>query len=293
MTTTTRPACAGPRNPRGSVPRPIRVVRLRTQAASPNAVTIAPDDDDALILVAGASGGVGQLVSQKLLARGFRVRALSRSKAKCGEVLPGAECFEGDLTKAETLASCMEGVSAVCCCAGTTAFPSLRWLGGNDPEANTVVGMANLIAAAQTGAQGLRRFVFVSSAGVKRYGSPPYSVMNAFGVLTSKEAAEDALVASGLPYTIVRPCRLTDAPYTSYDLNTLIKGESGARKEVVITKDEVLDGETSRIATAEACVQSLMLECTANAAFSIESVLGEGPGEDSKEWASRLTTAGM
>lgn len=30
-------------------------------------------------------------------------------------------------------------------------------------------------------------------------------------------------MASGLPYTILRPSRLTDGPYTSYDLNTLLQ----------------------------------------------------------------------
>ena len=128
-----------------------------------------------------------------------------------------------------------------------------------------------------------------SSAGVKRYDQgPPYSILNAFGVLVAKEKAEDFLKGSGLDYTIVRPGRLTDAPYTSYDLNTLIKGESGARKEINLSLEEVLDGETSRAAVAESCVQSLLNEFMANTEFSIESVVGEGPETDDKEWIKRL-----
>jgi hypothetical protein len=34
---------------------------------------------------------------------------------------------------------------------------------------------------------------------------------------------EQALMDSGLPFTILRPGRLTDGPYTSYDVNTLLK----------------------------------------------------------------------
>jgi hypothetical protein len=43
------------------------------------------------------------------------------------------------------------------------------------------------------------------------------------GVLKFKRDSEMALEASGLPWTILRPSRLTDGPYTSYDLNTLLQ----------------------------------------------------------------------
>jgi uncharacterized protein YbjT (DUF2867 family) len=42
-------------------------------------------------------------------------------------------------------------------------------------------------------------------------------------VLKFKHDSELALMASGLPYTLLRPSRLTDGPYTSYDLNTLLQ----------------------------------------------------------------------
>jgi hypothetical protein len=206
------------------------------------------------------------------------------------------EHLEGDITDKATLTASMEDVDAVCCCTGTTAFPTLRWLGNNDPETNGFVGTKNLVELAaeeeKKEKKKMRRFVFVSSAGVKRYDAPPYSIMNAFGVLTAKEKAEELLKASGIPYTIVRPCRLTDAPYTSYDLNTLIKGESGARKEVLITRDERLDGETSRAAVAESCLQSLLIDFMADTEFSIESIMGEGP-ESTDEWIQRFEAAAV
>jgi hypothetical protein len=43
------------------------------------------------------------------------------------------------------------------------------------------------------------------------------------GVLKFKHDSELALMSSGLPYTLLRPSRLTDGPYTSYDLNTLLQ----------------------------------------------------------------------
>lgn len=42
-------------------------------------------------------------------------------------------------------------------------------------------------------------------------------------MLKFKRDSEMALEASGLPFTILRPSRLTDGPYTSYDLNTLLQ----------------------------------------------------------------------
>ena len=42
-------------------------------------------------------------------------------------------------------------------------------------------------------------------------------------MLKWKKEAERLLQSSGLPWTIVRPNRLTDGPYTSYDLNTLLQ----------------------------------------------------------------------
>ena len=50
------------------------------------------------------------------------------------------------------------------------------------------------------------------------------------GVLKYKRQAEELLEQSGLPWTIIRPSRLTDGPYTSYDLNTLLKATSGTRQ---------------------------------------------------------------
>lgn len=95
---------------------------------------------------------------------------------------------------------------------------------------------------------------------------------------------EEHLRRSGLPYTIIRPGRLTDGPYTSYDLNTLLKGVSGNRQNVTLSREDNLNGEASRIAVAEAIVQSLMAPETENQTFSLTSVKGDGPGKDPTKW---------
>ena len=47
-----------------------------------------------------------------------------------------------------------------------------------------------------------------------------------------------------------RPGRLTDGPYTSYDLNTLLKATAGDRKGVQLVLSDRLAAETSRISLA-------------------------------------------
>ena len=77
------------------------------------------------ILVAGATGGVGKRVVQKLLERGDRVRALVRDLDRAKEILPeSVELYEADITIAETLKpEMMAGVEAVICCTGTKVQP--------------------------------------------------------------------------------------------------------------------------------------------------------------------------
>lgn len=76
------------------------------------------------------------------------------------------------------------------------------------------------------------------------------------GVLKFKRQSEQLLEQSGLPFTILRPGRLTDGPYTSYDLNTLLKATSGSRKDIQLSPRDDQQGEASRIAVAGAALPS-------------------------------------
>ena len=236
------------------------------------------------ILVAGATGGVGQLVCAKLLERGYKVKALSRSKEKTQSLLgdvPNLEVVYGDMRSKQSLVDAIKDVDVICCCTGTTAFPSKRWDGGNNPEQTDYIGVKNLIESTPSS---IKRFILTTSAGVERSNQFPFIILNAFGVLKYKRMAEQVLEASGLPYTIIRPNRLTDGPYTSYDLNTLLKGVSGERQDVFLSLRDDQVGETSRIAVAESIVQCLQAPETTNAIFSIGSRPGSGPGQDSTKW---------
>ncbi|MCP2730362.1 CIA30 family protein [Limnofasciculus baicalensis] len=78
-----------------------------------------------IILVAGATGGVGKRVVRRLIEQNYQVRALVRDSQK-GRSLLGdkVELFEADITMPETLtAGLMNNVSAVICCTGVRVQP--------------------------------------------------------------------------------------------------------------------------------------------------------------------------
>ncbi|MGJ5675179.1 MAG: SDR family oxidoreductase [Nostochopsis sp.] len=230
------------------------------------------------VLVAGATGGVGQLVVGKLLEKGFKVRILTRNTAKAQEMFEDkVEITVGDIREEATLPAAMDGVSYIVCCTGTTAFPSAKWdfeqtpnliestklflspsdakaKAKNSPEKVDFQGVTHLVQAAPSG---LKRFVYVSSCGVLRKDKFPYNILNAFGVLDAKQKGEEAIAYSGLPYTIIRPGRLIDGPYTSYDLNTLLKAKTAGKLGVVLGTGDKLTGQTSRIDVAAACVECI------------------------------------
>lgn len=226
-----------------------------------------------LILVAGATGGVGQLVVAKLLEKNIPVRALTRNRDKASQMFGGkVEIAVGDICQPNTLTTVVRDITHIICCTGTTAFPSSRWdftnifTATNTPEKVDGEGIKNLVAVTPNN---LKRFVFISSAGVLRKDSFPFNILNAFGVLDAKREGEKAIETSGLPYTIIRPGRLIDGPYTSYDLNTLLKAKTGGKKAIILGRGDELNGDTSRIDVANVAIECLDYDITINKAIDI------------------------
>jgi uncharacterized protein YbjT (DUF2867 family) len=199
------------------------------------------------------------------------------------------EIVVGDIREPNTLSAAMLNITSIICCTGTTAFPSARWdfdssmnpielvLALFDPNLlenrakNTPLkvdfqSVKNLVVAAP---KNLNRFVFVSSCGILRKNQFPFNILNRFGVLDAKKAGEDVIINSGIPYTIIRPGRLIDGPFTSYDLNTLLKATTNGRLGVILGKGDKLSGDSSRIDVAAACVESLFYPSAANQVFEL------------------------
>lgn len=268
------------------------------------------------VLVAGATGGVGQLTTAKLLEKGFPVRVLTRSAEKAQKMFDNqVEIAIGDIRQPTTLPSAIQNITYIICCTGTTAFPSNKWdfdtLGKvegvgsliewgklfldseyrraharNSPEQVDAQGVSNLVSAAP---KDLKRFIFISSCGVLRKDKPPFNILNAFGVLDAKQKGEEAIIRSGLPYTIIRPARLIDGPYTSYDLNTLLKATTEGKLGVVVGTGDTLSGDTSRIDVASACVECLDYPVTEGKMFEL---VNQGTRPSAIDWASLFAKLG-
>ncbi|MBW4689165.1 MAG: CIA30 family protein [Komarekiella atlantica HA4396-MV6] len=115
------------------------------------------------------------------------------------------------------------------------------------------------------GGENLPQFVLVSSAGVTRPGrpginldeEPPAVKLNdqLGGILTWKLKGEDSLRESGIPYTIIRPCALTEEP---------------GGKELIFEQGDNIKGKISREDVAEICVQALKLANAYNVTFEVK-----------------------
>jgi uncharacterized protein YbjT (DUF2867 family) len=116
------------------------------------------------------------------------------------------------------------------------------------------------------GGEKFPRFVQISSAGVTRPGKPglnleeepPAVRLNEQlgGILTWKLKGEDVIRSSGIPYTIIRPCALTEEP---------------GGKALTFAQGDTIKGQVSREDIAELCIQALNLPQACNVTFEVKS----------------------
>lgn len=160
------------------------------------------------IVVVGAAGGVGRHAVRAALEAGHEVSAASRA----GAPVRGATSVPLDVRDGDAVARAVAGADAVLWCVGVTRR--------SGPGVGRV-GMAHLVRAAS--GTGLRRVVTVSGAGVTLVGDDKGLGARAVTTLTrrfarevvdDKEAEHEALLASDLAWTQVRPPRLRDGAAT-------------------------------------------------------------------------------
>ena len=142
-----------------------------------------------MILVAGATGKLGGLITQQLIQQGEPVRVLVRPDA-VGNFGPTTEVALGDLKDPASLREACKGVDAVITTANSTAR------GGADTiESVDLMGNRNLVDAAA--AERVGRFIFISSLG-----ADPASTMP---LLQAKGETEMHLAESGMVWTSIQP----------------------------------------------------------------------------------------
>ena len=139
------------------------------------------------ILVTGGTGRVGALVVPRLVEAGCLVRVLSR---RGGVNTDGVEHVTGDLVKGRGVEAAVRGQQVI-----------LHLAGG--PKGDDVAARNLVQAAAAAGAE---KIVFISVTGAD---AVPVKWLH------TKYAAEQAIVDSGIPFTIVRAAQFHHLTYAA------------------------------------------------------------------------------
>ena len=180
------------------------------------------------VLVTGAHGRTARIVVQQLIDGGHAVIGIVRKQEYRRELQTmGATVFVVDISDGD-LSAALRGVDAVVFAAA-----------GREGEYDRVDhrGVAHVVRVAESA--GARRFVLLSANGAHDPESwgPSYAPY-----LRAKRAGEDALTASSLAWTIVRPAALTGGSATGRVTLLTNPGGSGsiARADVARTVTAVL-----------------------------------------------------
>ncbi len=149
-----------------------------------------------MLLVIGATGYLGGLITRQLLAKGREVRILVRAGSKYQPLVEaGAKPVIGDLRDRASLDAACQGIETVI----TTAAARIT----EDEAATRAInldGYRSLIDAAR--AAGVKHFIYTAGLGADPNSSIPF--------IAAKGQIEAHLRASGLPYTILEPDWIMD-----------------------------------------------------------------------------------
>ncbi|TAM67837.1 MAG: SDR family oxidoreductase [Microbacteriaceae bacterium] len=203
------------------------------------------------VLVVGATGSIGRLVTEESVRQGYVTRALVRSAAKGRHLVAGAEPVVADLTDASTLGEAVDGIDAVVFTQGTHG-------GAGAAESVDYGAVKNVLTALD--------------------GRPVrIALMTAIGVTVRgdghdwKRRGERLVRASGNAYTIVRP--------GWFDYNdpdqlaiTLLQGDTRRASNPS-------DGAISRRQLAKVLVDSLSSAPAENTTFELIAESGPEPAD--------------
>lgn len=169
------------------------------------------------IFVVGGHGKIALRFERLAADAGHRVRAMARNPDHGGEIeAAGAEPIVADI-EADDITGVVKGADVVVFAAGAGA--------GSGPERKKTVDLGGAIKLIEASlANGIARYLMVSAIGADR---PSRWSEQMRPYYEAKAGADEALMASGLDYTIVRPGSLTDDPGTGLVDIALKLGRSG------------------------------------------------------------------
>lgn len=217
------------------------------------------------VFLAGASRGVGRAIAQQLTEQGIPVKALLRSDTTRAELeAMGVAVTIGDALNPEAVARAMlaDPVQAV-----------ISTIGGapQGEQRADFLGNKHLVDAAVQAT--VQRFILVSSigSGDSAVALPPQVLQTLGAVLIEKAQAENYLIASGLPYTVVRPGGLKSEPATGNALLTTNPAIAGSihREDVADLVCQCLQSERAAHQTLSAVDRNMLYSQAEFAEFSL------------------------
>lgn len=150
-----------------------------------------------MILVAGGTGFLGSAIVRALAKRGEAVAVMSHRPDGAAAAFPGlkVDVRAGDARDAASLTKAVQGIETVISCMQFPNFPVENKKQGYTFEEVDAHGNERLVAAAKSA--GVKNYVYLSGAG-----AAPDAAKHWF---RAKWQAEQAIINSGLRYTIIRP----------------------------------------------------------------------------------------
>lgn len=143
------------------------------------------------VLLAGATGYLGQFLLKELRRRGYTVRALVRDAEKMRERdRTGIELYKCEITDRKSISDCCTGVDVVISTVGITRQKDGLSYMDVDYQANV-----NLLEEAQ--AAKVDKFIYVSALNADK--------LTHLSICRAKELFVDKLRNSGLGYCVIRP----------------------------------------------------------------------------------------
>jgi uncharacterized protein YbjT (DUF2867 family) len=205
-----------------------------------------------MILVVGSTGFLGSEICRRLTASGKSVRGLVRSTSDPEKVARlkamGVETVLGDLRDPASLAAACQGVDTVI----TTATTTISMQPGDSIPVTDQQGQLDLVQAARQA--GVRKYVYISVP----------QGMEPCPLTTAKRAVEQAVISSGMDYTILCPTMFMEVwlgPMVGFDYPNAkanIYGDGHATNAYISRED-----------VAEYAVQSLDNPAASNALFEL------------------------
>jgi uncharacterized protein YbjT (DUF2867 family) len=141
-------------------------------------------DSKGTVFFVGATGSIGRLAVAEAVRAGCTTRALVRTADRTTSFPAGTEVVVGDLTRADTLAQAVDGVTDVIFTHGSHG-------GAREAELVDYGAVRNVLESLT----GPARIALMTAIGVTKH-TPGHDW---------KRRGERLVRASGLPYTIVRP----------------------------------------------------------------------------------------